>query len=46
MEGMVSPMIKEVYSFFVDSSVVLKKEDKPAKEADNEVFPTKGEILW
>jgi len=35
MEGMVSPMM-EVYSFFVDSSVLLKKEDKPAKEADNE----------
>merc|ERR550534_2177066 len=32
MEGMVSPMIKEVYSFFVDSSVVLKKEDKPAQQ--------------
>jgi len=37
IEGMISPMIKEVYSFFVDSSVVLKKEDKPAKEAHNEV---------
>jgi len=39
MEGMVSPMIKEVYSFFVDSSVV-SKDEKPVEEAVDEVSST------